>query len=80
MSPAYPPGWERMFVAMYPTERNVLADLYTPGLLRMRDVVRRTIFRLRVWIRRTLNRLTCTRNGVRFFLPHPRWNGADNPI
>ena len=73
MSPAYPPGWERMFAAMYPTERSVLDNPYTPGMLRMRDVIRRTILRLRVWIRKTLCRLVCTRNGeFRFFLDPPR--------
>lgn len=77
LSPSYLPGWERMFAAMYPTMRSI--DPYVPGFLRMRDVVRRTMLRLRVWIRRTLRRLVCTRNGQRFFVPK-RWNGADNPI
>jgi hypothetical protein len=72
-----PPGWEHMFAAMYPTERSV--QPYGPGFLRMRDVIRRTMLRLRVWIRRTLRRLVCTRNGQRFFVPK-QWNGANNPI
>jgi hypothetical protein len=70
LSPSYLPGWERMFAAMYPTMRSI--DPYVPGFLRMRDVVRRTMLRLRVWIRRTLRRLVCTRDGQRFFLPLPR--------
>ena len=67
---ANPPGWEHMFAAMYPTQRSV--NPYVPGFLRMRDVIQRTMFRLRVWIRRTLRRLVSTRNGQRFFLPLPQ--------
>ena len=74
---SYLPGWERMFAAMYPTERSV--NPYVPGFLHMRDVIRRTMLRLRVWIRRTLRRLVCTRTAGRFFLPK-RWNGANNLI
>ena len=73
-----PPGMWNMFALMYPTERSV--NPYVPGFLRMRDVIRRTMLRLRVWIRRTLRRLVCTRNGQRFFVPKRLRNGANNPI
>jgi hypothetical protein len=71
-----PPGSGHVFAAMYPIDRSVIASPYAPGMSRMRDVTKRIIFRLRVWIRRTLRRLVCTRDAqFRFFLPHPR-----NPI
>jgi len=67
------PGWEEMYALMYLPERNfnemLGVGVYAPGWLRMRNVVWRTIFRLRVWIRRTLRRLVCTRTGQRFFMP-----------
>lgn len=50
------PGFEQMYQAMYRPQRGI--SVYAPGWLRMRDVVRRTHFRLRVWIRRTLRRFT----------------------
>ncbi len=53
---------------------------YGPGFLRMRDVIRRTMLRLRVWIRRTLRRLVCTRNGQRFFVPKRLRNGVGTAL
>ena len=61
-----------MYALMYVPDRSLVdmaGGVYAPGWLRMRDVVRRTMFRLRVWIRRTFSRLTVTRDGVRYFLP-----------
>jgi hypothetical protein len=78
------PGWEEMYALMYLPARNfnemLGVGVYAPGWLRMRNVVWRTIFRLRVWIRRTLRRLVCTRIGQRFFVPKRLRNGANNPI
>ena len=72
----YPPSFNQMFYSLYPIDRELYPHTYAPGMSRMRDVTRRIIFRLRVWIRRTLRRLVCTRDAqFRFFLPHPR-----NPI
>ena len=50
------PGILEMQDALYPGLPSIGVTVYFPGWVRMRDVVRRTIFRLRVWIRRTLRR------------------------
>ncbi len=50
------PGILEMQDALYPGLPSIGVTVYLPGWIRMRDVVRRTIFRLRVWIRRMLRR------------------------
>ena len=50
------PGLLEMQDALYPGLPSIGVTVYLTGWIRMRDVVRRTIFRLRVWIRRTLRR------------------------
>ena len=75
--PETAPGAGHMFAAMYPEayDRSAITRPYAPGMshMHMRDVTKRIIFMLRVWIRKTLCRLVCTRNGeFRFFLDPPR--------
>ena len=65
----YPPMFNQLFFSMYPMNREFYEQTYAPGMSRMRDVARRIIFMLRVWIRKTLNRVSCTRLGQRFFVP-----------
>lgn len=50
------PGLLEMQDALYPGLPSIGVTVYLPGWIRMRDVVRRTIFRLRVWIRRMFRR------------------------
>ena len=50
------PGLLEMQDALYPGLPSIGVTVYLTGWIRMRDVVRRTIFRLRVWIRRMLRR------------------------
>jgi hypothetical protein len=65
----YPPMFNELFFSMYPMNREQYDQSYAPGMSRMRDVARRIIFMLRVWIRKTLGRVCCTRLGQRFFVP-----------
>jgi hypothetical protein len=50
------PGLSEMQDALYPGLPSIGVTVYLPGWIGMRDVVRRTIFRLRVWIRRMFRR------------------------
>jgi hypothetical protein len=68
----YPPMFNQLFFSMYPMNREFYEQTYAPGMSRMRDVARRIILMLRAWIRKTLRRVCCTRDGQRFFVPHPR--------
>jgi hypothetical protein len=70
--PEYPPMFNQLFFKLYPMDREFYDHTYAPGMSRMRDVTRRIIFMLRVWIRKTLRRLCCTRVGQRFFVPLTR--------
>ena len=70
--PEYPPMFNQMFYKLYPMDRELYDQSYAPGMSRMRDVTRRIIFMLRVWIRKTLSRVCCTRLGQRFFVPLTR--------
>ena len=70
--PEYPPMFNQLFFKLYPMDREFYDHTYAPGMSRMRDVTRRIIFMLRVWIRTTLRRLCCTQIGQRFFVPLTR--------
>ena len=50
------PGILEMQDALYPGLPSIGVTVYLTGWIRMRDVVRRTIFRLRVWIRFRIRR------------------------
>ncbi len=72
------PGLSEMQGALYPGLPSIGVTVNLPGWISMRNVARRTIFRLRVWIRRMLRRfaqlplLVINPDGQYFGLAIPR--------
>ena len=72
------PGLDEMQEALYPRLPSIGVRCYFPGWVRLRNVARKTIFRLRVWIRRMFRRfaqlplLVINPDGQYFGLAIPR--------